>query len=120
MDILPTALAAAGLPTPAGFDGLSLLPTLTNDALSPHQALFWTNQGQLAVRRGAWKLVINGKDFDRRPEGNQALTGADANFLSNLDEDPGESRNLRQQNPNLADELATLAHQWLASLPKTN
>jgi arylsulfatase A-like enzyme len=120
MDILPTVLSAAGLPIPSGIDGLSLLPTLANDAPSPHPALFWTNQGQLAVRRGAWKLVINGKDFDRRPDGNQPLTGADAYFLSNLDEDPGESRNLRQQNPNLADELATLAHQWLASLPKSN
>lgn len=120
MDILPTALAAAGLPNPGGLDGLSLLRTLTDDAASPHQSLFWTNQGQLAVRRGAWKLVINGKDFDRRPGGNQALTGADALFLSNLDDDPGEQRNLRQQNPALVDELATLAHQWQASLPKTN
>jgi arylsulfatase A-like enzyme len=120
MDILPTALAAAGLPAPSGFDGLNLMKVLTDNAPSPHQALFWTNQGQLAVRRGAWKLVINGKDFDRRPEGNQPLTGADAHFLSNLDDDPGERRNLRQQNGNLADELATLAAQWQASLPKTN
>ena len=120
MDILPTALAAAGLPQPAGMDGLSLLDVLTKNASSPHQALFWTNQGQLAVRRGAWKLVLNGKEFDRRPDRNQAFTGADAMFLSNLDEDPGERRNLRQQNATLADELATLAAQWQASLPKTN
>ena len=90
MDILPTALAAAGLPAPADMDGHSLLPTLTQNAPSPHQELMWTNQGQLAIRRGPWKLVIGGKDFDRRPEGNQALTGDDALFLSNLDEDPAQ------------------------------
>ncbi len=120
MDILPTVLDACGLPNPGGFDGLSLMPVLRDNRPSPHQALFWTNQGQLAVRRGSWKLVINGKDFDRRPDGNKALTGNDAYFLSNLDEDPGEQRNLRQQNANLVDELATLANQWQASLPSSN
>ena len=118
MDILPSALAAAGLSMPQGMDGSSLLPVLFDNAPSPHAELFWTNQDQLAVRRGPWKLVIGGKDYDRRPEGNQALTGDDALFLSNLDEDPGESRNLRRANPKLVDELATLAQRWQDSLPK--
>lgn len=118
MDILPTALAASGIPAPDGMDGHSLLPTLTADAPSPHRELLWTNQGQLAIRRGPWKLVIGGKEFDRRPEGNQALTGEDALFLSNLDEDPGETRNLRRMHPNLVDELATIVQRWNDSLPK--
>lgn len=118
MDILPTALAAAGLPAPAGMDGFSLLSTLTSDAPSPHKELMWTNQGQLAIRRGPWKLVIGGKDFDRRPDGNKALSGEDALFLANLDEDPGETRNLRRAHPNLVDELATLVQRWNDSLPK--
>ena len=117
MDILPTVLEASGLPLPSGMDGLSIWKTLTSDAPSPHKELFWTNQDQLAVRRGPWKLVINGKDFDRRPEGNKSLTGADALFLANLDEDPSESRNLRSLHPALVDELATLASKWRASLP---
>ncbi len=116
MDILPTLLTAAGLPIPAGLDGLSIWGVLTDDAASPHRELYWANQGQLAIRRDQWKLVLKGKDFDRRPEGNQSLTGNDAVFLSNLSEDPGESRNLRSQHPGLADELATLAAKWQASL----
>lgn len=118
MDILPTALTAAGLPLPDGLDGLSLWNSLTSDAPSPHKELFWTNQGQTAVRRGSWKLVLNGKDFDRRPEGNKPLSGFDAVWLSNLEEDPGESKNLRSANPVLADELATLAAKWQAQLPQ--
>ena len=45
------------------------------------------------------------------------LTGEDAVWLSNLDEDPGESRNLRKLHPNVADELATLAAKWMVTLP---
>ncbi len=118
MDIVPSVLAAAGLSAPQGLDGSSLLPVLLHDAASPHTELFWTNRTQLAVRRGPWKLVIGGIDYDRRAEGNQALTGDDALFLSNLDEDPGESKNLRRANPKLVDELATLAQRWQDSLPK--
>lgn len=119
MDILPTALAAAGFQLPQGLDGASLLPVLRDNAPSPHGELFWTNQGQIAVRRGPFKLVINGREFGRSPDGNKPLAGDDALFLSNLDEDPGESRNLRRLHPNLADELSTLAQKWYHSLPAT-
>jgi arylsulfatase A-like enzyme len=115
MDILPTALEAARLSRPEGLDGSSLLKVLTEDAPSPHEALYWTNQGATAVRKGDWKLVIGGKDFDRRPEGHQALTGEDALFLSHLGEDPSEIRNLRKRYPNIVDELSTLAAQWRKS-----
>ncbi len=120
MDILPTALSAAGLALPSGLDGVSMLPVLRDNATAPARSLFWTNQGQLAARRGHWKLVINGKPFDRRPEGNQALTDDDAMFLSNVEEDPGETRNLRKLHPNLVDELATAVQRWHSSLPAVN
>ncbi|MCL4401208.1 MAG: sulfatase-like hydrolase/transferase, partial [Acidobacteria bacterium] len=117
MDILPTALAAAGLPLPDGMDGKPLLPLLEGGK-PPHEALFWHQGGQTAVRRGAWKLVMDGKLYDRRSEGNKPLTGEDALWLSNLEEDPGESRNLRRLHPDLVDELATLAARWREALPK--
>ncbi len=117
MDILPTALDLAGLTLPSELDGLSLAKVLTDNAPTPHKALYWTNQGATAIRQGDWKLVINGKDFDRRPEGNQPLSGDDALFLSNLAEDPSETKNLRKSNPKLVDELSTLAAQWQATLP---
>lgn len=117
MDILPTALAAAGLPQPDGMDGKPLLELLESGK-APHEALFWHQGGQTAVRRGAWKLVMDGKLYDRRPEGSKSLTGEDALWLSNLDEDPGESKNLRRLHPDLVDELATLASKWRETLPR--
>lgn len=115
LDLLPTITKAAGVAPPADrtLDGFDALPMAASKAGSTHDAIFWSSGGQLAVRRGNWKLVKNGKTFDGTPTGNQALTGDDALFLSNLDADPGESKNLRHENPALADELDTLAEQWL-------
>ncbi len=120
LDLLPTMLAAAGAPLPDDrtLDGFDALPLAASGAASRHEAIFWSSGGQLAVRRGNWKLVRNGKTFDGTPEGAQALSGDDAVFLSNVEEDPGESRNLRHANPSLADELLTAAEKWLADVTK--
>ena len=70
------------------------------------------------MRRGNWKLVKDGRLYDGTPDGNRPLTGEDALFLSNLDEDPGESTNLRRKYPNMVDELATMAQRWLEDVGK--
>jgi len=115
LDLFPTIANAAGiaLPTDRTFDGFDALPMAAAQAKSQHDAIFWSSGGQLAVRRGTWKLVKNGKTFDGTPAGDQPLAGDDALFLSNVDDDPNESKNLRHQYPALADELETLAEQWL-------
>jgi arylsulfatase A-like enzyme len=115
LDILPTICKAAGVALPADrtYDGADSLPLSVLGAPSPHQALFWSQYGQTAVRRGSWKLVKNGRDYEGTPAGNQPLTGEDAVFLSNLDEDPEESRNLRRRYPQVVDELDTLLARWL-------
>jgi arylsulfatase A-like enzyme len=120
LDLLPTICTAAGVPLPAGrtLDGFDALPMAVSGAKSKHEAIFWSSGGQLAVRRGSWKLVKNGKVFDGTPEGAKPLAGEDSLFLSNVDEDPGESKNLRHQNPALADELLTAAEKWLEDVKK--
>ncbi|MEN6607077.1 MAG: sulfatase-like hydrolase/transferase [Bryobacteraceae bacterium] len=117
MDILPTVCRAIGA-TASGMDGSDILDVAVGTAKSPHEAIYWNQGGQLAVRKGRWKLVINGRTFDRSPEGSNPLPGDDAMFLSNLESDPQETKNLRRLHPNLADELATLAARWKESLPK--
>jgi arylsulfatase A-like enzyme len=114
-DILPTACAVAGVDAPKDrvIDGRNALPIAASGAKSTHETIFWANGHQLAVRRGKWKLVIDGIVHDGTQEGNKPLTGEDALFLSDLDQDPGESHNLRHEQPELLDQLSTAAHQWL-------
>lgn len=120
IDLLPTICKAAGVPIPADrtIDGRDVWPMMTTRARSPHEALFWSSGGQLAVRRGKWKLVKDGFIADGTPEGQQKLAGDDAVFLSDLEQDPGESRNRRHDEPALADELLTLAQRWLEEQKK--
>jgi arylsulfatase A-like enzyme len=115
LDLMPTFCKAAGAALPASrtLDGADALPMAASAAKSPHDAIYWSAGGQLAVRRGPWKLVQNGKTFDGSPTGNKPLEGDDAIFLSNVEQDPGESKNLRHEHATVADELLTLAEQWL-------
>jgi arylsulfatase A-like enzyme len=118
LDLLPTICTAAGAPLPGNrtLDGADALPMAVSQAKSPHDAIYWSQGGQLAVRRGPWKLVKDGKIYDGTPEGGKPLTGDDALFLSNVEDDPGESRNLRHSHANVADELQTMAEQWLKAV----
>ena len=113
MDILPTLCKAAGASLPDGYtvDGSDILGVARSQAKSPHPELFWAQNGQLATRRGKWKLVLNGVLHDRTANGGK-MTGEDAVFLSNLDEDPGEMSNLRRKHPEVVDELSTRLHRW--------
>jgi len=113
-DILPTVCKAAGVPLPSDrtIDGRDILPLAASRAASPHESIHWANGQQLAVRRGQWKLVINGIEYGRTEASRKPLEGDDALFLSNLEEDPGESHNLRHQHPELVDELAGAVHRW--------
>lgn len=60
LDILPTALAAAGVSANPAWklDGVNLLPYLTGqNPAAPHEMLYWRFGPQLALRMGDWKLV---------------------------------------------------------------
>jgi len=61
LDIMPTALAAAGVEGVAqdsALDGVDLLPHLRGStAEPPHERLFWRRSVAAAVRSGDWKLI---------------------------------------------------------------
>jgi arylsulfatase A-like enzyme len=58
LDIVPTALAAAGVATAQGLDGVNLLPQLQAMAQAPPpRALYWRFGTQMAIRQGDWVLV---------------------------------------------------------------
>jgi arylsulfatase A-like enzyme len=114
LDLLPTIVNAAGgkLPPDRTIDGRDILPAAAGKAASPHEALFWSSGKQAAVRRGKWKLVENGFTADGSEDGRKPLAGDDALFLSDLEADPGESKNMRRMHPNLVDEMLTQLRQW--------
>ena len=117
-DIFPTVCHLAGVKVPADrtLDGRNIWPVLTESAKSPHDYVAWSEGPQLAIRQGKWKLVLNGITHDGTPDGKKPLTGDDAVFLSNVEEDAGESRNLRHQFPAVADQLQTLVQSWRKSV----
>jgi arylsulfatase A-like enzyme len=112
IDFFPTLLAAAGGdPSAYELDGSDITATLAEGAPSPHGDLFWELEQQTALRRGPWKLVLNGRLVEGEPP-------EDAVFLANLDDDVGERRNLNQQQPALAAELTAAANEWRARLER--
>ena len=102
LDIAATALAAAGISSPAQLDGVDLLPFLKGDNEGrPHQTLFWRFWSQAAVREGDWKYL---------------QAGPDKAYLFNLEDDPKERVNLLYQHPEKAASLAKAAGQWAAEM----
>ncbi|UCC98858.1 MAG: hypothetical protein JSW66_02985, partial [Phycisphaerales bacterium] len=91
---------------PAGLklDGVNLLPMLMDNRRLPERALFWRYRKERAVRKGPWKLLVQGRDVK----------------LYNLDDDLGEKKNLARAEPGrvkaLEDELAVWESDVLAGV----
>jgi arylsulfatase A-like enzyme len=105
LDVLPTALAAAGTTVDPAWqlDGLNLLPLLEGkiDKLAPRE-LFFRFGVQYAVRQGDWKLV--------------KASAAMAPMLVNLATDRGEKIDLSTQEPEKAKALQALYDGWNARM----
>ena len=107
LDILPTALAAAGGQSIAKepLDGVDLLPYLSGrKSGDPHETLFWriAERGIWAVRSGDHKLVRQGGETK----------------LHDLATDIRETHDLAGQLPEVRDRLQKAVDQWQAGLPK--
>lgn len=107
MDILPTALAAAGTPGLGGqpLDGVDLVPFLTGKKSGdPHEMLFWRMTGRniRAARDGSHKLVKQGEKLN----------------LFKLANDARESKDLDSKLPEVQLRLQKAYDEWAATLPK--
>lgn len=115
LDILPTALAAAGVTVEPAWEieGVNLLPYLSGESAgAPHEALYWRFGAQVAIRKGDWKLVKGAgspgvKNIERRATA--TMEGAE---LYNLAEDVGEATNLAAKYPEKVQELAADWNDW--------
>jgi arylsulfatase A-like enzyme len=117
LDILPTALAAAGVEAKPDWklDGVNLLPFLTGEKTgAPHEALYWRFGEQIAIRMGDWKLVKARIMKGGKPaEGKASTQGAE---LFNLAKDIGEKEDLAAKEPEKFKQLAAAWDQWNAEL----
>ena len=95
-DFLPTAADIAGVASPKGLDGVSVLPTLLGKKQKPEEFMYWefhergTSQ---AVRMGKWKAIRKGS-----PEAPIELY--------DLSNDIGETRNVAKRHPEIVVEIA--------------
>ncbi|HOX38634.1 MAG TPA: sulfatase-like hydrolase/transferase [Candidatus Brocadiia bacterium] len=112
MDIFPTCLkAAGGNPSEYELDGRDVLPMVSSGAPSPHGEIFWEMGNQNAMRRGKWKLVLNGQLVEGAPP-------EDAVFLSDLEADMGERRNLADEHKDVVEEMVADTERWRAGIEK--
>ena len=106
MDLLPTFLAMADSTAqpPADIDGQDFRPVL-NGTKPPHEYMFWSHGNQRAVRFGDWKLILHPPSFP----GEEV---PDAPWLSNLEADPSEKKNLAASEPERVRQLTEKIKAW--------
>jgi arylsulfatase A-like enzyme len=102
LDILPTALDAAGVNAPAEkpFDGKSMLPVLEGKTDVLHENFYWSEggrTGEWAVRSVDWKLVVHKAKIE----------------LFDLKNDVSESTDLSAKHPDIVKKLTALYDAWL-------
>ena len=104
-DVLPTIAELTGTKAPKGIDGVSFAPTLlgqTGKQKKP-EYLYWefaAYGGQQAVRKGKWKALR--QNMLRKNKDPLRI------FLYDLEADPGESRDVAADHPNVVAEFAAI------------
>ncbi|MBN7820455.1 sulfatase [Bowmanella yangjiangensis] len=98
LDAVYTALELAGEKSLSDLDGVSLLPALEGNAdYLDERALYWRFWMQRAVRKGKWKYL---------------QAGIRREFLFDMESQEGETLNVIDLHPAVADELRQQLLQW--------
>jgi arylsulfatase A-like enzyme len=100
MDLLPTLTALAGVPfhPPKPLDGVDVSPLLLGTAHSwPERLLFAHHQGRVSARSPRYRLDERGALFD-------------------MIADPGQTRDIAAEKPDVARQLARAVAQWRAEV----
>lgn len=103
LDLLPTAVAAAGSEIADDLDGVNLLPYLDGrETGAPHEHLYWRYAGQWAIRSGDHKLV--------------KLRSISQPRLFDLSSDAGEGQDVAREHEETAERLRALWEAWARTL----
>jgi len=129
MDILPTILEVVGGDIPDNLDGKSLWRAI-NEKEAVHEELVWSNgRDSWVVRKGNWKLAhnIGWVHNTYQLEGGVArpidakYRYPDGSMLFDLENDIGETINVKDEHPEIVKELKAIYADWRASMsdPRT-
>ena len=146
LDILPTALTAAGIEIPAemAIDGQDILPVLAGkEAQSPHDYIYWAGPGAKHYSEendpfwyGYWKWITyesneipKNPNLEKLSKGSWAIRdqdwalyfyddGSNKVKLFNDKLDPSESQDLAQKHPEKVAEMKNAFYNWIKDKPK--
>jgi arylsulfatase A-like enzyme len=116
-DWYPTlaALCHVDVPNEADLDGKDISQSISENAPSPHESLYWQSGNQWVVRKGSWKLYGNPQD----PSSSGPIPEKDSRlFLSHLEDDPGERTNLVEEHKEIVGELLEIRKQYQDRIEK--
>ncbi|MEM6692818.1 MAG: sulfatase-like hydrolase/transferase, partial [Planctomycetota bacterium] len=111
LDCMPTALAVADIDSKIEFDGQDVSAIVRDNADSHYDLLHYAWQNSWMIRRGPWKLILNGSlglFGQEKPEVHRLPKV----FLGNLTEENPESINHAAARPDLVKQLTELHDQW--------
>jgi arylsulfatase A-like enzyme len=117
-DLFTTYVHAGGgeLPRDHVVDGRNLLPFLEGKSESPHQDhYYFLGRNLAAVRSDEWKMHLFKRE-QRRKGGYRDPVPCNPPELYNLARDPGETRNLYGEHPEIVDRLFNVAGQLQRSI----
>lgn len=120
IDILPTLAHIAGASLPVRkIDGVNILPLMTGDRkANPREVfLYYFHENWLeGVRKNQWKLVLphQSRTYEGFAPGKDGVGGKTGNVqvgiaLFDLRRDPGERYDVKDQNPEIVEELMKIA-----------
>jgi arylsulfatase A-like enzyme len=98
------ALAGASAKVPSSLDSRDHLDTLLGRDAKGREA-FIEHAGGLAVRKGKWKFIPASNGPKKSANTNTELGNDKVPQLYDLDADPGETRNVAQEHPEVVEEL---------------
>ena len=100
LDIFATVAAVANISLPADrvYDGINLIPFLTNNSGFPHEVFYWRSGYSKAICKANWKLYINEKSKKK--------------FLFDLSKDIEEKNDLSSVYPDKVKELTNELENW--------
>ncbi len=115
LDLLPTfaSLSGAALPAETKLDGHDLTPVLRGTGPSPRTGMFFYRGAEIwAVREGPFKAHFK----TRSGYGGEKVQEHDPPLLYHLEHDPGESRNVAKDHPDVIARLQQVVEDHRATV----